>query len=63
MVWWGKGIGKSHVILAFYTLFFDWQQPNFVMVITQMGMATMSVEGHTIHATFKFNLNRKPNCQ
>lgn len=63
--WFGGGrkIGKSHVILALFTLILNWQQPNFVMVITQMGIATMSAEGHTIHATFKFNLNGKPHGQ
>jgi hypothetical protein len=44
-------------------LVFNQQQPNFVMVITQMGIATMTAKGHTIHATFKFNLNGKPHCQ
>jgi hypothetical protein len=30
------------------------------MVVTQMGIATISSDGRTIHAEFKFNLNHKP---
>jgi hypothetical protein len=30
------------------------------MVVAQMGIIAINVEGRTIHATFNFNLNGKP---
>jgi hypothetical protein len=54
------GIGKSCVIWVLLTLAFSWRQPNFVMVVAQMGIVVISVGGRTIHATFIFNLHGKP---
>jgi hypothetical protein len=47
------GIGKNRVISALLTLASNWQQPNFVMIVAQMGLVA-------INATFNFNFHGKP---
>jgi hypothetical protein len=51
---------KNRVIHALLTLASSWQQSSAVMVVTQMRIVTINVEGQTIHAMFYFSLNNKP---
>jgi hypothetical protein len=51
---------KVMFIQVLLTLTSSWQQQNFVMVVAQMGIVVVNVEGQTIHATFNFNFHGKP---
>jgi hypothetical protein len=40
-----EGTSKSHVTCALLTLTSSWQQPNLLMVVAQMGIVAVNVEG------------------